>query len=245
MPSRITLKDKTIAYTTRSSARAKKVKIQLDAQHGLQVVIPQKYKLSAAEIRTLLENNTAWILKHYERIGVAYEQAQQRRYVTGDTIYFFGEQRPLEVITEPNRKRSFAKFHQERFKIWLRGDTPEDNHTTEARRTLKQWFRKTAKSYLDQQVALLANQMGLTYNNITVRDINRRWGSCSSKGNLNFNLRLMMALPDAIDYIIIHELCHLIVNNHSKAFWEQVAHYCPDYKRWIQWLREHSIYLDF
>ena len=81
---------------------------------------------------------------------------------------------------------------------------------------------------------------GFRYQNVRVKNQKTRWGSCSSKGNINLNLRLMMAPEPAIDYVIVHELCHLRVLNHSPAFWTLVESCFPDYRRWRAWFKEHG-----
>ena len=85
-----------------------------------------------------------------------------------------------------------------------------------------------------------AGLMRLQYGRITIRNQKTRWGSCSSKGNLNFNCLLMLTPDKVVDYVVVHELCHLIEMNHSKAFWEQVEKIMPDYKAHKQWLKDHG-----
>lgn len=82
--------------------------------------------------------------------------------------------------------------------------------------------------------------MEVKHARITIRDQKTRWGSCSSRGNLNFNWRLVMAPPPIIDYVVIHELAHLIELSHSPRFWETVERYCPDHREHRRWLREHG-----
>ncbi|MBQ6635283.1 MAG: M48 family metallopeptidase [Lachnospiraceae bacterium] len=87
------------------------------------------------------------------------------------------------------------------------------------------------------RVAHFAPLVGVTYGRITVRNQRTRWGSCSSKGNLNFNCLLMLAPPDILDYVVVHELCHRKEMNHSPKFWAEVAKVIPDYKERQKWLR--------
>ena len=87
------------------------------------------------------------------------------------------------------------------------------------------------------RVAHFAPLVGVTYGRITVRNQRTRWGSCSSKGNLNFNCLLMLAPPGILDYVVVHELCHRKVMNHSPKFWAEVAKVMPDYKERQKWLR--------
>ncbi|MDY3888895.1 MAG: M48 family metallopeptidase, partial [Agathobacter sp.] len=84
--------------------------------------------------------------------------------------------------------------------------------------------------YIPKRVAYFADIMGVDYGRITIRMQKTRWGSCSSKGNLNFNCLLMLAPPEVIDYVVVHELCHRKEMNHSKAFWREVERVLPDYR---------------
>ncbi len=100
---------------------------------------------------------------------------------------------------------------------------------------------KIAKDILPPKVELWAEKIGVKYNRITIRCQKTRWGSCSSKNNLNFNCLLTICPDDVVDYVIIHELCHLKELNHSSAFWNEVAKFCPNYKEHRKWLRENGI----
>ena len=94
-----------------------------------------------------------------------------------------------------------------------------------------------AVSYIPGRVSYYAKQIGVTYGRITIRNQKTRWGSCSSKGNLNFNCLLMLMPPEIIDYVVVHELCHRIEMNHCAAFWREFARILPDYKSAEAWLK--------
>lgn len=116
------------------------------------------------------------------------------------------------------------------------------SHLTEAQ--VKELARK-ALEYIPSRVEYYAPIVGVDYNRITIRNQKTRWGSCSSKGNLNFNCFLMMAPPDVIDYVVVHELCHRKQMNHSKEFWDEVASVCPEYKEARNWLKEHGTLISY
>ena len=94
-----------------------------------------------------------------------------------------------------------------------------------------------ALAKIPARVRYFAGLLHVTYGRITIRNQKSKWGSCSSQGNLNFNWKLIMAPPEALDYVVIHELCHLYEFNHSPKFWERVARYQPDYAVWRDFLR--------
>lgn len=98
-----------------------------------------------------------------------------------------------------------------------------------------------ALQYIPQRVARYAAVMGISYGRVTIRAQRTRWGSCSSKGNLNFNCLLMLAPEQVVDYVVIHELSHRLHMNHSAAFWKTVETYMPDYALWRKWLKENGM----
>ena len=95
-----------------------------------------------------------------------------------------------------------------------------------------------ALKVIPARVEYFAKVIGVTYGKITIRNQKTRRGSCSSKGNLNFNCLLMLAPPEVLDYVVVHELCHRKQMNHSKAFWSEVEKVLPDYKEARKWLKE-------
>ena len=97
-----------------------------------------------------------------------------------------------------------------------------------------------AAEIIPGKVAFYAKKIGVTYGRITIRCQRTRWGSCSEKGNLNFNCLLMKVPEDVLDYVVVHELCHRLEMNHSPAFWKLVEGIFPDYKACRRWLNDHG-----
>lgn len=97
-----------------------------------------------------------------------------------------------------------------------------------------------AKAVIPQRVAYYAPLIGVDYGRITIRAQHSRWGSCSSKGNLNFNCLLMLTPPEVIDSVVVHELCHRKEMNHSPKFYAEVLRVYPDYQKWHNWLKDHG-----
>lgn len=114
--------------------------------------------------------------------------------------------------------------------------------SAEARRlqVMEKRYRQAARARFESRVAYYHGITGGNYTSITVRDQRSRWGSCSSRGTLSFNYRLIFAPPQILDYVVVHELCHLTHMNHSKDFWNMVAGILPEYKECRRWLKEHG-----
>lgn len=99
---------------------------------------------------------------------------------------------------------------------------------------------KRAKEYISNRVSFFADEMQLAFGRVCIKHQKTRWGSCSGKGNLNFNCLLMLCPLEVIDYVIIHELCHIKHHNHSKNFWDEVEKYMPEYKTHRKWLKDNG-----
>ena len=117
---------------------------------------------------------------------------------------------------------------------------PVSDLTPAQRAALTQRYIAAAKEYFPKRAAYFQQFTGGAYNRITIRDQKTRWGSCSAKGTLSFNWRLMLAPPAILDYVVVHELCHLTHMNHSAAFWQAVAEVYPDYHTARKWLKDHG-----
>ena len=100
--------------------------------------------------------------------------------------------------------------------------------------TLAEQMRQRLPDKLNRHAA----SMGVTFGRVTIRCQQTRWGSCSSRGNLNFNCLLMLAPEEVLDYVVVHELAHRKQMNHSALFWQEVARECPDYKKSLRWLKD-------
>ncbi len=105
--------------------------------------------------------------------------------------------------------------------------------------TLRRWLREEARGLLEPRVKAYAARMGLEYSAIRITSAQTRWGSCSGKNSLNFTWRLAMCAPEAIDYVVVHELSHIRHKDHSRAFWALVERYCPDWRTQRKWLNDH------
>ena len=104
-------------------------------------------------------------------------------------------------------------------------------------------FRRLAKEKIPKRVALFAEQVGVDYGKITIKDTKSRWGSCSYQGNLNFCWRLILAPEEVLDYIVVHELCHRLEMNHSARVWAEVKRGLPEYEKSKEWLKENGLAL--
>ncbi len=129
---------------------------------------------------------------------------------------------------------------------WIEKHLAQLEELPEAERLTMEEIRALADKALKvipERVAFYAPQVGVTYGRITIRNQRSKWGSCTAKGNLNFNCLLMLAPPEVLDSVVVHELCHRKHLDHSKEFYEEVLSVFPDYRKWNEWLKQNGMRL--
>ena len=139
------------------------------------------------------------------------------------------------------------KFYIQKHRNWIEKNlkkaqerqTAEENIVPLTDEELKA-LAKDASTVIKERVEYYAPKVGVTYNRITIRNQRTKWGSCSGKGNLNFNCLLLLAPPEVLDSVVVHELCHLKEMNHSEKFYAEVLRVYPDYPTWNRWLKDNG-----
>ena len=113
------------------------------------------------------------------------------------------------------------------------------------KRNLEQWYRLRCYLLLEERLKYYAKKINLKYNGFSIRSYKRRLGSCDNKKHLSFNWKIILMPKQIIDYVVVHELCHIIHFNHSKLFWKEVSNFCPEYKSHKSWLKDNLGILDY
>lgn len=228
----ITLNGRAITYTVRRSARARQIRLRVGAAIGLEVVVPARGRLP--DIPPLLRERADWILRAIGRVA-AQVPPVPAPLVEGATVPYLGIEQRL-VLLDGTGLKPEGRHDCEEQTLTVRFDTAA--YTLAA--VLEWWFRERAREQLAARVEYFAAQLGVRHTRLTIRDTRSRWGSCSSKGGLNFSWRLILVPPPILDYVVIHELAHLRELNHSPRFWAIVAEHCPDYRARRDWLKQHG-----
>lgn len=155
---------------------------------------------------------------------------QEPRHASSGKVLYEGQLLPCEVVLDTELKEPSFSLQEGLLTITI--NNPEEDLPT----LIEVWARKQAQEILPKKVADWAQKMGVEYNNIVIKDQKSLWGSCSQKKNLNFSYRLIKMPLSIIDYLIVHELSHLIHFDHSPEFWACVEGYIPSYKEARKWL---------
>ena len=237
----IMLGNELIEFTTRVSKRAKRINIRCNPDTSIEIVYPVGDCAMAPE--EIFQMKRKWVLSARRALrGQTKAASVPRRYTDGVILPFLGDDLQIRLLEAPGKRITI-----QRQDTCLGITLPQRAQNDEAsvKSAVIQFYRREAKIYLPQRTSQLASKFGFEFNNIRIKHQKTRWGSCSAKRNLNFNLRLMMAPADAIDSVIIHELCHLRFLNHSQQFWNLVAQCCPDHQYWRQWFKDNGRQLVF
>ncbi|GAB6179755.1 SprT family zinc-dependent metalloprotease [Desulfotomaculum defluvii] len=227
----IKLGNQKIFYLLRESNRAKNVNLKITLERGLEVVVPARYPLEYIE--SLLRDKEEWILQKLSLMSQRIQQKKGNSLEVRQAVSFLGNSYRLVMVFQQGRPE--VELVKDKIIVLL----PQDQQDKVAQ-ILENWLRYQARKIILQRLEIAAKKLGIKYNQVFIKDQKTRWGSCSSKRNLNFNYRLVMAPLPVIDYIVAHEICHLVEMNHSKKFWTLVERICSDYKVHRKWLKEHG-----
>lgn len=180
-------------------------------------------------IEKAVAEQSGWIEKKKREAEEKNSDNPPKRYIDGEIFYLLGKEIPLEIV--PGERG--LRYHRQTFLL-------SENVRPLSRKLFESWYKAFAESYIPGRVDFFSKRMGVRPKNVKVNSAESRWGSCGSNGNINFAARLAAASPEAIDYVVVHELAHLVELNHSRKFWTIVEKYFPDYKKQIDYLKENS-----
>jgi predicted metal-dependent hydrolase len=233
-----------LPYTLRRSARARRLRVTIDARRGVIATVPG-VRTGESTARRLVEpvlaEREAWIRRHLARRTAALERAGAGAEVAdGSLLAFRGQPHRIRVAAVRARGR---RSHVERV-----GDEHEDVllltlSATERRslaEVLEAWLRVRARDAVDAAIARHAGPLGVAPTSVAVRDTRSRWGSASRRGRVMLAWRLVLAPPAVLETVVVHELCHLRVFGHGPRFWDLVATRVPDHAVHRRWLRVHA-----
>ena len=234
-----------LEYTLRRSARARRLRVTIHPERGVVVSLPvaarRGWGRPDALVDRFLAEREDWIRRHLDRQEATRARLDDRPTIDdGRLVPFLGGTHRIRVVDAPAGLRTSRVSR-------VGGDEDDEllvERTARERRDtaviLEAWFRARARQLIDAAVLRHAGALGVTPRSITIRDTTSRWGSCSRRGALSFSWRLVLAPPPALEAVVAHELCHLRVFGHSRAFWALLETRVPDHASWRRWLRTHA-----
>ena len=233
---RITLEGKTIEYILTKTKR-KTIGISVGVEMGVKVAAPKG--MTKQQIEEVILKNSKWILEKLQ--DMEGKKQTKAEFKAGESFSYLGKEYILEVIEINNREKEGVEIEglvAPTMRLYIHSNTQEN-----IKKVLLNWYRHEASRILKERIEILGGKTGLYPLSVVIKDQKSRFGSCSSKKNINLNWKLVMAPMEVIDYVVLHELCHLKEMNHSKEFWNLVESFMEDYKERRKWLKEHGGYI--
>lgn len=218
-----------IAEVIRTNRR-KTASIRVE-EGAVSVVVP--VSISVEKIDQLLVSKRLWI-KEKMALQRVLAPVTDKQFVSGEAFSYLGRNYRLKVTQGPFVP---VKLLQGQLVV----QTPEGSQQPHMiRNALVRWYKRQALQKMREKVKRYAPMVGVAPAGVTIKTFKSRWGSCTAKGELEFNWRIMLAPNRMVDYVVVHELCHLIYHDHSPDFWSEVLRVMPDYEDCRNWLKENS-----
>lgn len=200
------------------------------------VVVPRQ--LENERITKLLKDKKRWIK---EKIAL-HREAQPKstkQFVSGESFSYLGRNYRLKVHQGNYQP---IKLINGRFAITLRAGVENPDLIQDS---LFSWYKQHAELKFNEKAKRYSKMMGVKFNSVGLKDYKSRWGSCSVEGDITFNWKIIMAPNRIVDYVVVHELCHLVHHDHSPKFWREVERTMPNYTECKEWLKQHGASLEF
>lgn len=226
----ILLGERRISFTVaRSRRRRRTIAFVMESPSALKITAPVRASLSS--IRAVIQKQCGWIarrLTEFQRAAASPRQSQNFR--DGENVLYMGKAHRLSVTQDKNLPQG-CWLRPHRFDANLHAEEcGASDLQQEVRLEILLWLKKRARAKLKKRMDLWARRLGVNYRRLVITNAERRWGSCNVQNVIRLNWRLVMAPLPILDYVVVHELCHIRHKNHGAQFWRQVASVIPDHR---------------
>lgn len=204
--------------------------IKVEPPDKVTAIVP--LKTSKRVILESVKSKASWIIKKLDYLKQSEYQAAPKEYEEGESFPFLGKTYLLHVEVDSMLSKMQIGIQGETLLI----KTPTDNKGL-IKELVEFWYRHEAKRVIQSRIAYYQPAIPVIPNRVVIKEQKTRWGSCSSKNNLNYNFKTVMAPLSVLDYIVVHEMCHLVHLNHSREFWNLVESIIPEYRQHRKWLK--------
>jgi predicted metal-dependent hydrolase len=247
--------------------RRKRKTICIKIEENGQVIVSAPLRVSKQCILDIVQNRADWIIEKQIEIEKRGSKKVSREISGGSTFMYLGEEYPMHVIFQENRRNITVEFKNEdidknglnkyvssnivinsenKDETFLRHGFIVYTNTMDEEKlklALEKWYRAETLKIVTKRIAYYSSNFKDNVTEIRVKEQKRRWASCTGKNAILFNWRISMARADVIDYIVVHEMCHMDHRNHSKFFWNRVAEIMPNFRVKHEWLRVNGMNL--
>jgi predicted metal-dependent hydrolase len=180
-----------------------------------------------------------WIIQKIYSYKHMNYQSLNREFVNGESFMYLGRSYSLQIMLDLRIKKPEVKLFRGKFIV-----TANDKNEEVIKKAMEEWYRGRSKVIIEQRIKYYQRFFNIIPSGVKIKEQKKRWGSCTSKNELLFNWRCIMAKSNALDYIVVHEMCHMYHKDHSKEFWGLLASIMPDYEVRKEWLKNYGVRMD-
>lgn len=220
---------KAIDFSIVRSARRKKT-IALSIELAGEVLVRAPMNTPHSRLIHIVKSKAEWIIKKHKSLDHVLARAK-KEFVSGESFSYLGRHVRLKVLENCKASKPVVKMYRGRLEVGTNSPSGKRKSAGEIRAALISWYKRQAQNRIPERVRIYAEKMGLPEPEVVIRDQKRIWGSCSGKGILRLNWRIIMAPMSLIDYVVVHELCHIKYRDHSGSFWRYMGMILPDYEK--------------
>ena len=224
------------------SSRRKSINISVAPDGSVLVTAP--IGLQTEEIKLAVKNKGRWIANKLRSLRETGSEEPIKEFVSGESFSYLGRSYRLKIWPQNTSNASIRLLHG-RFQVVVDSQLSKKKRSEIISKELSRWYKEHAEKRINERVKILAARLGIATPPVIIRSQQKRWASCDSLGRVRINWRIIMASITLVDYIVAHELCHLIHHDHSPAFWKLLRIVVPDYKDRRERLRREGLRFAF
>lgn len=207
--------------------RSKRKTVSIQIKDDGKLIVRAPLRLSKKNILSIVKKHQNWI--NTKQQEVIQRKKTLKKFSEGEEFLYLGKYYPLKIVNDNENLLTFDNnFYLSYYCL------------SNAKEVFSNWYKQNAEKIIKYRTEYYADINNLKYTKIKISNAKTRWGSCSYNGNISINWRLIMAPVEVLDYVIVHELVHLKIDNHSKDFWQNVEKIYPDYKKAKKWLKDNA-----
>jgi len=229
-----------LKYTlNRSNRKSMGISIERDGK----IIVTAPHQVELIDIEKFVSEKRIWIYQKLAKKKALNREGPKREFVNGQGFLYLGKSYRLKLIDDAGIKPG-KSWKTAPLRLWHGYFELAETEKAKARGHFISWYRKQIKKQLKERIPRYDKRIGVKVKDVRILDLGHRWASCSRNGSINFNWRSVMAPVWVFDYILVHEMVHMIERGHSDRFWSMVSRVIPDYEEYARWLNENGADLD-
>jgi predicted metal-dependent hydrolase len=217
--------------------KRKTLSIEVEAPSVITVIAPEGR--TEEEILQSVKTKSKWIVQKLFEIREIEYRKYDKQYINGEAFLYMGRNYSLQIILDEKVRLPETKLSRGKLCV-----TSYSKEEAVIKKAIENWYWDKAKEKVKERVKYYQSQFDVKPKRIMIKDQLKRWGSCTKDQQLFFNWKCIMAPSPVLDYIVVHEMCHMVYMNHSKEFWGLLKRVLPAYEQWKEWLKNNGIKYD-